>query len=837
MSVPLYAVLAAGLVAVGPPSESQGKPAPRVPPVAGSTVTLPLNHWTSLLEALRERPAAETTSKAPLAVASLRRSVVGTFRKGLLEATLTHRFVVLDTGGHLNVPVLDGAASPVEVTLDGKPASLVKTGTVYAVGIAKAGTYALKVRFYVGHEQDRFARQLKLALPAGGPTRVEVTVPETAIVPVIAGGALVSTEVTNAGTKVVGMVSADGALDLSWTRRTTHRNAAPLTMKAQTGTLFMLQESLVRGVAAFDFTLSDGETDRIDLPLPADVQVTNVSGDAVLQWRTTGRGRNLTVLLRHLVTDRVRMLVHFQYAADLDKGIPLRLPMPPTGVLFDGAAGVQAPAGIDVEVDGLEGARSLPPRDLPVRLTHLSEHPLLYGFVFSAAPEITLRARRQAGVTLTSTLIDEVEASTVLLADGGERTKLKLHIRNNTKQYLQVALPEGATLTHALVEGHPVRPARAGGRADAQDGGTLLFSLRQSERIDRESGRTHTVQTGETLGNIALRYYSDPGKWRALLEANSDTLPSEHALRVGQVLKIPSVGPVLVEESTFVLEIAYQRRLSTFSWLGKRELALPDLDVDAVKVTWHVYLPKAVTPLVFDGNVTQLTRIRYGTFRRFEQFLDSVFGVEDARAGTKKYKSILKRRKGIYHAEASRKDRGDVAPGNFPLVGSRYRFKRLLASTGEAPTISIFYASDTALQGLRWLALLASVGLALLLLARRRVWWKPVLALVGFAALLLAAHYVIGIHKRMLWGTAIALAIALWRLRDFSGGVSWKDVVNTPLSAWREATPNRLIELVGMLLAVKAMLMLPVLIPITLTLGLGVLWYRWDRRFRRVDHV
>ena len=52
-------------------------------------------------------------------------------------------------------------------------------------------------------------------------------------------------------------------------------------------------------------------------------------------------------------------------------------------------------------------------------------------------------------------------------------------------------------------------------------------------------GRTYTVQAGDTLSNISRQVYGSAGRWRDIFEANRDILPSQNALRPGQVLRIP----------------------------------------------------------------------------------------------------------------------------------------------------------------------------------------------------------------------------------------------------------------------------------------------------------
>lgn len=62
-----------------------------------------------------------------------------------------------------------------------------------------------------------------------------------------------------------------------------------------------------------------------------------------------------------------------------------------------------------------------------------------------------------------------------------------------------------------------------------------------------QSGATasnYTVKSGDTLGKIAKEMYGDASKYQAIYEANTDKLTSPDAIRVGQVLNIPSANNI-----------------------------------------------------------------------------------------------------------------------------------------------------------------------------------------------------------------------------------------------------------------------------------------------------
>ncbi len=773
--------------------------------VTNGTATMPLSTW----EAMRtERDAALVPERAPVAVVWLERKVEGALKRGLFSATLTARFQVLDAeSGQVRVPLLDAATSVGDVRINGQRTSLLREGAMYTLGVDRPGVYTVQAQFYSGREQDRFARRVRVALPDGGITQLRVTIPETDIEPRLSAGVLVAERSQGASTVLEGAIDAGGIIDLGWSRRVSHRSMAQVAMEAKLSALFTTHEAVTEGTAAFDLSIRDGETDRIDLRLPADVEVVGVDGDAVLQWYTDATaGGRLVVLLRYLLSGETRLLVHFQFPTEVQKPTVLRLPLPGVGVSFTGVLGVQAPAGLEVKVQNVAEAETVSVTDLPAELTDLTTSPIVHGFSFTAAPTITVALERLTTVELLSTLIDEVQASSVLLADGVEITKLKLRMRNNTRQYVKLVLPKGALLTHSLIDGQSVRPAVVVQGGDE----ALLLPLRQSERVDVAHGRRHVVAAGDTLSGLANFYYSDPNAYQPIVDSNPNDLGGGTELLVGQELVIPAKSGGM-QETSFVIELAYRNQHSALGVAGTTSLALPSLDVEGMQVLWHLYLPSDVSPLRFAGNLTQYDNLRYDPFRRVRDFLLQSLWIRDAWAGGR-YQNILSQRKVIYRSEAGLKDEGQMVLSNFPLVGERYRFRRVLLSR-EQSVISVTYAATWVTTGSRWLSFVITLGLAWLLLQGRRT---PVL----YAAMalwcvvgLIAAYYVLGSHRRMLW--AVDLALLMWLVQ-----LSGRDLV-AKLGTFI-ATPWQFLSLislrsVGLVGLVLVWLTLVVLFPLLLS--------------------
>jgi nucleoid-associated protein YgaU len=795
-------------------------------------VTLPAAEWEQLKEAVAALDRAEPPE---VPVAPIDRRIEGVFKKGLLSANLVARFQVLTDQGHIRVPVLDGAASIGEVTLDGHRTSLLREGDFYTLGVDKPGRYEVKVRFFWGKEQDRFARRLAFRLPEAGPTEIQILIPEQDIDARLAHGALVAERAKDAsGTELVGHIDPSGMFDLSWSRRLTHKSQEAVRLEAKLDTVLGIHEALVSGLMLLDYNVQEGETDRIDLKLPDEVEVVRVEGDAVLQWRTEAQknGKSeLTVLLRYLAAGHLRIAVHYQFPADADKPVAIKMPLPTDGTPFVGAAGIQAPAGLKVDVAATDGARELSPRDVPPDLTELSQSPLLYAFTFVEAPRLVLNVARHQEVELNSTLIDELQASSVVIESGMEVTKLKLRMRNNTRQYLSMHLPPGAILTHSLIDGQSVRPAVIKDKVGRE---VLLLPLRQSERIGGGE-RTHVVREGETLSDISNAYFSTPTEWHTILEGNKDQLGNGIELQTGQRLRIPNKKGAVMEESSFVIEVAYKCQRTALGRFGRLGLELPELDVPTVGVTWHLYLPDAVSALAFDANLTQFSSLRYDPFRRLKSYLEMVVGTRHAWAGEfRSYKNILSQRKVLWLADNDRRGGDEVVLSSFPLVGERYRFHRILLGK-ETPAIRLTYVARGWAGIARWVALLSAFGLAWFLFAARRP-PKAVAWIAGAAALLLllvGAHFFLGLHRRILWGVDLALIAALVRPEATKLLRGALRLFEEPWRAIELVRMKTLLLVVGLLTLVSLMLVFPLLLSSVALLALLVM----RARQKEVGHV
>ena len=111
-----------------------------------------------------------------------------------------------------------------------------------------------------------------------------------------------------------------------------------------------------------------------------------------------------------------------------------------------------------------------------------------------------------------------------------------LHIRPELAEFEAIELVDHL-LEHLHVEaeaqGEEVGQGDISDPTEAVDGGTLAMQVATQDVL-------YVVQTGDSLGSLALRFYGDADLNTAIFKANRQVLDSPESLRPGVKLLIPA---------------------------------------------------------------------------------------------------------------------------------------------------------------------------------------------------------------------------------------------------------------------------------------------------------
>ena len=91
----------------------------------------------------------------------------------------------------------------------------------------------------------------------------------------------------------------------------------------------------------------------------------------------------------------------------------------------------------------------------------------------------------------------------------------------------------------ASADWYAIGPARTEPAPAPQEVTETTYTAYEEEALMPTGGESHTVQKGDTLFQLARRYYNDQSRWKDIWEANRGTIDNPDKLRVGMRLVIP----------------------------------------------------------------------------------------------------------------------------------------------------------------------------------------------------------------------------------------------------------------------------------------------------------
>jgi hypothetical protein len=225
-----------------------------------------------------------------------------------------------------------------------------------------------------------------------------------------------------------------------------------------------LGDGVIGGILVHDYQVRVAEVTSFDIGLDDGVEVFDAAASGLESWKVLQLEdrRVLRVRLAAPTEGSVRVVVTFDGSYEVATGevaVPRFEPI-----------GVERESGfVAVTADGAEVELELAGNLLPADVTEIPTDVLGYGgsvvatLKYAGVPDpgvVTVIEHEDASV-LTA-IVEQLNASTVMLANGTEATWLDLTVKNNRKQFLKLRLSEdGVEVWSLLVDGQPARPKRS----------------------------------------------------------------------------------------------------------------------------------------------------------------------------------------------------------------------------------------------------------------------------------------------------------------------------------------------------------------------------------------
>lgn len=235
-------------------------------------------------------------------------------------------------------------------------------------------------------------------------------------------------------------------------------------VRAEVAGFLTVGESLVNGRATVRYEIQNAPIREFRLRVPAAWRNVEISGSGVRRRdQTDGVWR---IELQAKVCGDYRLSVAWEQPRHATDNLDLA-GLEVVGVEREtGAIGLYAQGQLQLAPQQTSeqllriDARELPDwaKDRPAGAPALSYRYVRPGW------QLVVEARRFEEAAVLQALAEKVGLRTVVADDGQWMTQLEVVLRNNGRQSLAIALPDGATVWSAFVDGQPVRPAQQGDR-------------------------------------------------------------------------------------------------------------------------------------------------------------------------------------------------------------------------------------------------------------------------------------------------------------------------------------------------------------------------------------
>lgn len=252
----------------------------------------------------------------------------------------------------------------------------------------------------------------------------------------------------------------------------------PPTIVSDIKTLVSIGEGAIKENVLIDFSLTNSPIDEVQLRVPPDMGVLDVSGSYVDSWSMYGD--KIKVKLSSVLRNDFSIMVYLERNVN-DLNIAFFVPL--VQVLdvnkTQGEIIVEAKTDIEISEESLSKMIRVTEDDISQNLLSLASFPVLLSYKYISPDSLLeLEVRVYDSLPMVGAAINEAEISRVFTNHKVSLTRAVFDLTNTKMQHLRVKLPEGAEVWSTFVNGVPQRVSK-----DAVTGEILI-----SVSVARQTG-------------------------------------------------------------------------------------------------------------------------------------------------------------------------------------------------------------------------------------------------------------------------------------------------------------------------------------------------------------
>jgi hypothetical protein len=364
--------------------------------------------------------------------------------------------------GFAKVPLASGMTI-LEAHQQGKVLPLEEDRGTQTAVLAGPSEFVISLEAGLPLKIDAGRASLTLPVPSAGSATLTFLIPGEHTYANISPGLITNRTSENGHTTIEATLVPGQAANLWWGTRATATPAGAREVRflADLKTLISVSEAGLSVAALADITVVQGDPSQFEVVLPADYEVTGVTG-ASLESSEVQSG---TLVLK-VSTPAQR---NHQFLISMERSISSAKTDAPllsvknaqreTGeILVEGAGTMEITA---VESGGLKRMDVKEANPYLRSLAHFPQAAFRYHRQPNETENLALEWVRFPDSSVLAAVAENAVVTTLVTSEGKSLTEVKLMIKNQAQPFLKIALPSGASILSADVAGEKVKPVEA----------------------------------------------------------------------------------------------------------------------------------------------------------------------------------------------------------------------------------------------------------------------------------------------------------------------------------------------------------------------------------------
>jgi len=447
--------------------------------IKNGNVILTRNEFKNLVSQMKPPNGPEIV--APFDYLITKAVYAGKMEKKNTDFTGTFTVHVLKKNAYVKIPLLRQNIALAEIKVNGKQGLVLVENGYHNIVLSKAGEYKITANFSIKSNLNKGPNKIDLSIQQVPITLLSLDLPLKDIDLEIPEAQQIRSSIQSNRTIVSAVLSQKSSISIRWRKKAAVTEKIPPKLYSEIYHLISIDDDALKINSDINYNILHSEVDAVDISIPDNMNVLSVTGEGVGEWQEISRDEKRFIIIPFTYGKKGNVIVRVNSETPLTENSLANLF---TGfrtigtVRETGFIGVELNTSAEVIVSESSGLEKISIQKLPQVLINKSVKPLVMGFKYLKHPYnviLDIKKHEKVGVPLAT--INSASVVTLFTEDGKIVHRLVYQVRNSSKQFLQIILPENADVWSVFVDNQPVE-------SSINSEGKLLVPLIRSRSVN-----------------------------------------------------------------------------------------------------------------------------------------------------------------------------------------------------------------------------------------------------------------------------------------------------------------------------------------------------------------